>query len=265
MLLRSQNNRKRVLLVDGHPLIRQALREIISGEGDLAVCGEAEDRPGALAAIEALRPDLAIIELALKNSGGIQLIQDIHDRHPKVLKLVLSMHDELLYAERAIRAGASGYISKQETPAKIVQALRKVLGGEIYWGEGLADQVASKVARSVRRAAGSPVELLSKRELEVFELIGSGFSASAVAAVLHVAVSTLETYRTRIKAKMHLRDAGELLQAAIRWNINKGAYGQGPNGSNTPIMSVGKPSKVGSGRPGSPREHPGLRNARTGR
>ncbi len=222
MVRLSQNDRKRVLLVDDHPLIRQALRATISRERDLAVCGEADDRAGTLAAIEALRPDLAIMELGLKISEGIGLIQDIHDRHPKMLTLVLSMHDESLYAERAIRAGASGYISKQETPARIMQAVRKILAGEIYWSERVAAQVASKVARSVRRASGSPMDLLSERELQVFEPIGSGISTSAVAAMLHIAVSTVESYRARIKEKMNLRDAEELLQAAIRWNVARG-------------------------------------------
>jgi DNA-binding NarL/FixJ family response regulator len=211
-----------ILLVDDHPLIRMALRETISRERDLAVCGEAEDRKGALAAIEATRPDLAIVDLGLKNSDGIGLIQDIHYRHPRLVTLVLSMHDEMVYAERAIRAGASGYVSKQEGPAKIMQAVRKVLAGEVHWSERVAAQVASKVARTVRRTSGSPVDLLSERELQVFEPIGSRISTSGIAAMLHIAVSTVETYRTRIKEKMNLRDAGELLQAAIRWNVANG-------------------------------------------
>ncbi|MGA2656132.1 MAG: response regulator transcription factor [Verrucomicrobiota bacterium] len=218
-----QKDRTRVLLVDDHPLVRQALRETLSLEGDLAVCGEAEDRQGTLAAIEASRPDLAIVDLGLKNSDGIALIKDIHDLHPQMFTLVLSMHDESLYAERAIRAGASGYISKQEAAAKIIEAVRKILAGEIYWSEKVAAQVASKVARSVRGADSPPSDLLSERELQVFELIGSGASTSGIAAMLRIDVSTVETYRTRIKEKMDLRDAGKLLQAAIRWTVAKGA------------------------------------------
>jgi DNA-binding NarL/FixJ family response regulator len=218
----NQTDRTRVLLVDDHPLVRNALKETLSREPDLAVCGEAEDRDGTLAAIEAGRPDLAIVDLGLKNSDGIRLIQDIHERYPRMLMLVLSMHDESLYAERAIRAGASGYISKQEAPPKIMQAVRTVLSGEIYWGEKVAAQVASKVARSARRPNNLPPNVLSERELQVFELIGSGASTAAIAAVLHIDVSTVETYRTRIKEKMNLKDAGELLQAAIRWNVAKG-------------------------------------------
>jgi DNA-binding NarL/FixJ family response regulator len=212
------------LLVDDHPLVRQALRETISREPGLEVCGEAQDRAGALAAIKASRPDLAIVDLGLKNSDGLGLIKDIHDLHPGMLTLVLSMHDESLYAERAIRAGASGYISKQEAPAKIMEAVRKILAGEIYWSERVAAQVATKAARSVRGANGSPVELLSERELQVFELIGSGISTSAVAATLHIGVSTVESYRTRIKEKMNLGDARQVLRAAIRWSAAKGVY-----------------------------------------
>jgi len=225
-----QKDRTRVLLVDDHPLVRQALRETLSLEGDLAVCGEAEDRQGTLAAIEASRPDLAIVDVGLKNSDGIALIKDLHDLHPQMPTLVLSMHDESLYAERAIRAGASGYISKQEAAAKIIEAVRKILAGEIYWSEKVAAQVASKVARSVRGADSPPSDLLSERELQVFELIGSGASTSGIAAMLRIDVSTVETYRTRIKEKMDLRDAGKLLQAAIRWTVAKGACCQLPSG-----------------------------------
>jgi DNA-binding NarL/FixJ family response regulator len=222
MVVKSQKDRKRVLLVDDHPLVRQALRETLSREGDLTVCGEAEDRDGTLAAIEASKPDMAIVDLGLKNSDGIRLIQDIHDRYPRVPTLVLSMHDETLYAERAVRAGASGYISKQEPPQRILQAVRTVLAGEIYWSEKVAAQVASKVVRSVRRPNNLPANVLSERELQVFELIGSGARTSGIAAILHIGVSTVETHRTRIREKMNLKDAGELLQAAIRWNVATG-------------------------------------------
>jgi DNA-binding NarL/FixJ family response regulator len=228
---RSSEGRKRhtrVLLVDDHPLVRQALTELIAREADMAVCGEAEDRQGTLAAIEASRPDVAIVDVGLKNSDGIALVKDIHDLHPQMPTLVLSMHDESLYAERAIRAGASGYISKQEASAKIIEVVRKILAGEIYWSERVAARVASKAARAVRGADGSPADLLSERELQVFELIGSGASLSGIAAMLHLHASTVETYRARIKEKMNLTDAEKLLQAAIRWTVAKGACCQLP-------------------------------------
>jgi DNA-binding NarL/FixJ family response regulator len=221
--LERRKRHKRVLLVDDHPLVRRALTDLLAREADLEVCGEAEDRQETLAAVEASRPDLAIVDVGLKNSDGIALVKDLHHLHPRMPTLVLSMHDESLYAERAIRAGASGYISKQETPAKIIEAVRKILAGEIYWSEKVAAQVASKAARSVHGGDGSPADLLSERELQVFELIGSGASTSAIAAMLHIDVSTVETYRTRIKDKMNLSDARKLLQAAIRWTVAKGA------------------------------------------
>ena len=172
----------RALLVDDHPLVRQALREIISRERDLAVCGEADDRERALAAMAACQPDLAILDLALKNSDGLELIKDIRLRYPGTLILVLSMYDGSHFAERAIRAGANGYVSKQEPPARIMQAVRKVLSGEIYWAEKVASQVASKVARPELETRSLPCDLLSERELQVFELIGTGASAAQIAA-----------------------------------------------------------------------------------
>lgn len=224
----TQKHRTRVLVVDDHPLVRQALRETLSREPGLEVCGEAEDREGTLAAIKRFRPHLAIVDLGLKDSDGIALIKDIRELHPQMLTLVLSMHDETLYAERAIRAGASGYISKREAPAKLLEAVRRILGGEIYWSEKVAAQVASKVARSVRGSQGSPADRLSERELEVFELIGSGASTPAIGAMLHIDASTVETYRARIKEKMGLRNAGELLQSAIRWSVARGDCRQLP-------------------------------------
>jgi DNA-binding NarL/FixJ family response regulator len=221
-----QNKRVRVLLVDDHPLVRQGLRHTIAGEGDLVVCAEAEDREGALAAIAATQPNLAIVDLGLKSSNGLELVKDIHEQHPKTLVLVLSIHDESLYAERVVRAGASGYISKQEAATKVLEAVRRILGGEIYWSERAAAQIASRVARPERAGRGGPLNRLSDRELEIFELIGSGWSTARIASQLHIDVSTVETYRARIKEKMSLNDAGELLQAAIRWNMSEAAAQQ---------------------------------------
>jgi len=208
-------------LVDDHPLVRQALRDTIAREPDLVVCGEAENRETALAAIASLKPALAIVDLGLKQSDGLQLIKDIRDRFPKVLTLVLSMHDEMVYAERAVRVGASGYISKRDATTRVMEAVRKVLGGEIYWSEKVAAQVASKVARPGRSVRDWPGDCLSERELEIFELIGVGTSTSQIASALHIDVSTVETYRARIKEKLHLKNADQLLQRAIQWNVTK--------------------------------------------
>src|SRR5258706_12192903 len=158
----------RVVLIDDHPLVRLSLREVIQREPDLVVSGEAEDRDQALEIIATCKPHLAIIDLTLKNSNGMELIKDLRDRFPKVHILVLSMHDETLHAERAIRAGARGYITKQEATTKIMVAIREVMKGEIYWGEKAAARVASKIARVSRPADSSSVDLLADRELQVF-------------------------------------------------------------------------------------------------
>ncbi len=213
-------NKARVFLVDDHPLVRKALRDTIRREGDLLVCGEAEDRHDALAGIASSDPDVAIIDLKLKSSDGLDLIREIRHRHPRTLTLVLSMHDESMHAERTIRAGACGYLSKQAPPAKILEAVRKVLNGEIYWSDKAAAQVASRVARSTQSGSRLPNECLSDRELQVFELIGMGASTTQIASSLHIDASTVETYRGRIKEKLDLQDAPALLQAAIRWNID---------------------------------------------
>ena len=214
----------RVFLVDDHPLVRQALKDAIGHENDLEVCGEAEDREEALKGIAAASPDLAIIDLRLRTSDGLDLVRDICNRHPNVLSLVLSMQDEAMTAERAVRAGARGYISKQEAPRKIIEAVRKVLGGEIYWSEKAAALVASKVAAPSKPVNGFAIEHLSERELEVFEMIGLGRSTQQISESLHIDVSTVETYRSRIKEKLDLSNGPELLQTAIRWSLNKASH-----------------------------------------
>lgn len=207
----------RVFLVDDHPLVRQALKQAMRHERDMEVCGEADDRDEALKAIAVSEPDLAIVDLRLRDSDGLELIRDLRDRHPKVLSLVLSMQEESLTAERAVRAGARGYISKREAPGKIIEAVRKVLGGEIYWSEKAAMEVASKIASPSHPSTSSGVDNLSERELQVFEQIGLGRSTNEISESLHIDVSTVETYRARIKEKLNLRSGSELLQTAIRW------------------------------------------------
>jgi DNA-binding NarL/FixJ family response regulator len=211
----------RVFLVDDHPLVRQALKNAMRHERDMEVCGEADDREDALKKIAAAAPDLAIVDLRLRTSDGLELVKDLRDHHPKVLSLVLSMQDESLTAERAVRAGARGYISKQEAPRKIMEAVRKVLGGEIYWSERAAAHVASKIASPSKSATGFVMDNLSERELQVFELIGLGHSTTQISEALHIDVSTVETYRARIKEKLNLKDGSELLQTAIRWSLAK--------------------------------------------
>ena len=214
-----QRGATRILIVDDHPLVRLSLREFIRREKDLEVCGEAEDREQALTAATATKPHLAIVDLTLKSSNGMELIKDLREQHPDVQILVLSMHDETIHAERAIRAGARGYITKQEATTKVMVAIRQILNGEIYWSERAAARVASKIAGPSRSVNESPVDCLTDRELQVFEMIGSGRSTRQIAAALHIDVSTVETYRARIKEKLNLKDSLALLQFAIRWQI----------------------------------------------
>jgi len=213
--------RTRVLVVDDHPLVRQGLRDSIAREPDLFICAEAEDCQGALAAAASSKPDLVIVDLGLRDSSGLELIKELRQRYPNLRTLVFSMYDEALYAEEAVRAGACGYVSKQALTAKLVEAIRLVLKGEIYRSERAAALVASKLTRSALGGSQEPADCLSKRELQVFELLGIGSATSEIAADLHVQASTVESYRARIKRKLRLKDASELLQLAIRWNLGR--------------------------------------------
>ena len=220
-LTNSHPKRLRILLVDDHPLVRKALRQALEREDDLSVCGEAEDRDEALSVLEASSPNMAIVDLSLKNSDGLELIKDIRQKHPEVLTLVLSMHNESFHAVRAIRAGANGYISKQEAPNEVMHAIRKVLGGEIYWPEKAAAETVNRIAGRGFIQNGEISARLSERELQVFELIGVGSTPAQIAAIMDVEVSTVDTYRSRIKEKLSLKGATELRHEAIRWNVAK--------------------------------------------
>ncbi|MGB7769339.1 MAG: response regulator transcription factor [Verrucomicrobiia bacterium] len=207
----------RILLVDDHPMVRERLTEVIQREPDLAVCGEAEDRFRALELIAATRPHLAIVDLTLRRSQGMELIKDIRSRYPALAVLVVSMHDEMLHAERVIRAGARGYITKQEATRKIMLAIRTVLNGGVYLSEKMATQIAASAVGRPQTGPSLPVNSLSDRELYVFEMIGQGRSTRQIADELHLDMRTIETYRARIKEKLNLKDANDLLQHAIHW------------------------------------------------
>ena len=215
--VQKEPKRTRILLVDDHPLVRERLAEVINREPDLVVCGEAEDRHEALGTVEAKRPELAIVDITLKSSDGLELIKDIHARWPNLRMLVVSMHDESLYAERALRAGALGYITKQEATRKILQAIRRVLAGNIYLNERIATRILRRLTTHASAVAAPPAELLAARELQVFELTGRGLSTHEIAARLHLSSKTVETYRMRIRRKLTLKDSSELLQLAISW------------------------------------------------
>lgn len=213
----------RILLVDDHPLVREGLAEVLHRQPGYRVCGEADDRAEALAAIETRKPDLVILDFTLKKSDGLELIKDIRARYPELRILVVSMHDETVNAERAVRAGACGYITKQEAPTKVLSAVRRVLEGGIYLSEQVAAQVAGKLAG---RSQSNSVDRLADRELQVFEMIGVGLSTRQIAERLHLDNSTVETYRARIKEKLALKDALELLQHAICWTHGGRVAGQ---------------------------------------
>jgi len=206
-----------VLIVDDHPIVRQGLAQLIDQEHDLHVCGQAEDAHEAMRAIRELNPDLAIVDISLKDTSGIELSKDIKVRHPGLPVLILSMHDEGIYAERALRAGARGYVMKQEATERVVTAIRRVLSGEVYVSESVAAKMVSKLVAGPAQSGGSPVDRLSDRELEVFRLIGAGYGTREMAEKLHLSVKTIETYRAHIKEKLDLVDANELLRTAINW------------------------------------------------
>jgi DNA-binding NarL/FixJ family response regulator len=216
-----QNPRSKVtniLLVDDHPAVREGLAESISRESDLSVCGQAEDHRGALKEIESEKPGLVVIDLMLKNSSGLELIKDIHARWPQILILVVSMHDEMLYAERVLRAGAHGYITKQEATRNVLLAIRRVLNGGIYLSEKTSSTILARLAAKPKVASDSISDLLAEREMQVFELTGQGLSTREIAAQLGIDMKTVDTYRKRIKEKLNLESSSALLKLAIRWN-----------------------------------------------
>jgi DNA-binding NarL/FixJ family response regulator len=210
--------KKRVFLVDDHPLVREWLTNLIRQQPDLDVCGEAERAPEAMEAILRLKPDIAVIDISLKDSSGIELIKDLKQTQPATAALVLSMHEEPHYAERALRAGAKGYIVKRETTRKVVAAIRQVLAGGIYIGEELATSLAAQFVTGKGLPQQSRVEQLSDRELEVFQLLGQGRGTRQIAEVLKVSVKTVHAYCARIKDKLNLASATELLREAVRWH-----------------------------------------------
>lgn len=209
--------KRTILIVDDHPIVRQGLAQLINQETDLVVCGQAEDAHDAILAIRKYDPDLVIVDISLKDTSGVELIKDLKVQYPDLPVLTLSMHDEAVYGERALRAGARGYIMKQEATEKVVTAIRRVLAGEVYVSDGMAAQMVSKLVGGANKKPGSRVENLSDRELEVFRMIGEGYNTREMADRLHLSVKTIETYRAHIKDKLALQDASELLRSAIQW------------------------------------------------
>src|SRR5580658_8678647 len=213
----AKRNAVRVLIVDDHPLLRKGVSQLIDQEKDLSVVGEAEDANKAISAIENTKPDVALIDITLNGASGIELLKNIKVRFPKLKMLVLSMHDETVYAHRALRAGASGYIMKQEGTERVLTAMRKVLRGEVYLSERLGDRMLHSLVNGRAQLTNSPVEELSDRELEVFNLIGQGHGTRPIAEKLHLSIKTIESHRAHIKEKLNLQNASELVHHAIQW------------------------------------------------
>jgi DNA-binding NarL/FixJ family response regulator len=205
----------RILIVDDHPMMREGLRTLISRERDLTVCGEAETARQALDAVASLKPDLVLVDITLPGRNGIELIKDICALQHALSILVISMHDESLYAERVLRAGARGYIMKQESGPTMMQAIRQVLAGRIYLSEKMSARILENVAG--KRANASPIERLSDREFEVFQLIARGKSTVQIAEELHLSTKTIESHRANVKEKLDLRTMPELISFASRW------------------------------------------------
>jgi DNA-binding NarL/FixJ family response regulator len=208
----------KIILVDDHPLVREWLTNLIHQQPDLIVCGEAETASQALEVIAARKPDVAIVDISLKGASGIELIKNLKKLRPPVAVIVLSMHDESLYAERALRAGARGYIMKRETAKRIIAAIRQVMEGRLYVSERLTNLFAEKFVEGQATTVSSPIEQLSDRELEVFQLYGQGCETRQIAESLDVSMKTVQAYCARIKEKLRLTNATELLREAIRWH-----------------------------------------------
>ncbi|MGA2280475.1 MAG: response regulator transcription factor [Verrucomicrobiota bacterium] len=213
----------KVLLVDDHPLVREGLVNLISQQAGLQICGEAANEPQALELIRTVQPDVAIVDISLENGSGIELIKSIKAMFPAVTVLVLSMHDESLYAERALLAGARGYVMKREAAKKVIEAIHCVLAGQLYVSDKIAALMAEKFVKGRPAAIASPIEQLSNRELEVFQLLGLGRNTRQIADHLHVGFKTVQAYCARIKEKLKLANATELLREAIRWQESQQA------------------------------------------
>jgi DNA-binding NarL/FixJ family response regulator len=210
-----QRCQTRIVIIDDHPIVRLGIRQMLAAEPDLEVCGEAESVEAGKRLAATARPDLAIVDLSLAQGTGLDLIRLLRESTPTLPVLVLSMHDETLFAERVLRAGARGYIMKREAITGLVAAIRQVLAGRIYVSEGMAQAVLERLGHEA--STDNPLANLTDRELSVFDLVGRGFGTRAIAEQLAVSIKTIETYRSNIKAKLHLKDANDLIRFATNW------------------------------------------------
>ena len=203
--------------MDDHPLVREWLANLINQHPDLEVCGDTDNAPKALQIIGELNPEVAIVDISMPGGSGIELIKNIKASHPNVVVIVLSMHEEALYAERALRAGARGYIMKRDATKRVLEAIRSVLGGKLYISDKMARAMAEKFVEGRPKTAAPAIEDLSDRELEVFQLLGRGYSTRQIADDLHVSFKTVQAFCARIKEKLQLANATELMHEALRW------------------------------------------------
>jgi DNA-binding NarL/FixJ family response regulator len=215
--LAPRKSKYRVLLIDDHPLLRKGLAELINQEPDLMVCGEAEEPPKAFEAVGTLNPDIALVDISLKGGNGLELIKNLKARYPDLPLLVLSMHDETLYAERALRAGSLGYIMKEEAIDKVLMAIRHVISGEIFISDRMKARLLNQLVGGRLKQGTSSIDSLSDRELEVFRLIGEGRGTRQIAEELRLSVRTVEAYREYIKDKLNLKNGTELVQHAFQY------------------------------------------------
>jgi DNA-binding NarL/FixJ family response regulator len=211
----------RIFIVDDHPLVREWMANLISQETDLVICGQADDAASALASVPLAKPDVVIVDLSLKRSSGLELIKDLRAQFPATKVIVLSMHEELNYVERAFRAGAVGYVAKRESSSKVVDAIRAVQAGKMFANEAFMAELTGRLMRNQNVKPGSADELLSDREMEVFNLRGQGKGAKEIADFLKVSVKTIESYEARIKEKLGYDNVNELVREAVRWHDRK--------------------------------------------
>jgi DNA-binding NarL/FixJ family response regulator len=209
--------KKTVMVVDDHPILRRGIVQLINDDPGLKVVGESEDVAGAMKILEAGAPDIAVIDISLKDGNGIDLVRTITERWSQMPVLVFSMHDEAFYAERVLRAGARGYVTKGEPATRVIEGLHKVLGGQVFVSEKIAAKMLHRVVGGQRQPEGFPIDSLSDREFEIFSLIGEGLQTREVADQLGLSIKTVESHRENIKRKLNIDNATELLQRAIHW------------------------------------------------
>ena len=227
-MMTGQRRVRRVLIVDDHPIVRQGLRRVMENEVDLSVCGEAESVRDARQAIKDLKPDALIADISLKQGDGIELVRDVRAHHPQLQILVLSMHDETIYAERMLSAGANGYIMKQAASEQFLIAMRRVLDGGSYVSEAVGNNMIQKFAAGAAYISANPIDRLSNRELQILHMIGKGMSTRETAQSLNLSIKTVESHRQRIKRKLNLATGTQLIQYAVNWFTGRAAQQLAP-------------------------------------